>query len=203
VNDYHVLAEIIVDARAESATLDLQLDSGRSLTVHAVDPEGKPIGGTKVKGVTDLHPNGLEYDQASPTIDVPSLDPSRPRRVIVTHVARKLIGTAYLRGDESGPLTIRLQPWGTIAGRVVDEDGQPLKGREIHSIDGIFPKRPDVQGILPDDVWVGRDGRFRIERLVPGLQYGARLDGELFRDVTLAPGEVKDLGDLKVVPRQR
>jgi hypothetical protein len=25
--------------------------------------------------------------------------------------------------------------------------------------------------------------------------------GDLFRDVVLAPGEVKDLGDLKVVPR--
>ena len=74
----------------------------------------------------------------------------------------------------------------------------------------MFPKRPDVQGILPDDVRIGADGRFRVERLVPGLQYGAsasdrarRLHGELFRDVTVAPGEVKDLGDLKVVPPAR
>jgi RNA polymerase sigma factor (sigma-70 family) len=209
VNNYHVLAEIDVDPKAESATLDLQLDPGQSLTVNAVDPEGKPIGGTKVKGVTDLFSNGLEYDQESPTIEIHALDSSKPRRVIITHVGRKLIGTAFPKGDEAGPLTVRLQPWGTIIGRVVDDEGQPIKGLEINSIEGTFPKRPDVKGILPDVARVGGDGRFRVERLVPGLLYGAsasdrpRLYGELFRDVTVAPGEVKDLGDLKIVPPGR
>ena len=209
VNNYHLLAEVDIDPKAESATLDLQLDPGRSLTVNVVDPEGRPIGGTKVKGVTDLFSNTLEYDQESPKIEIHALDPSKPRRVIVTHPGRKLIGTVYFKGDEAGPLTIRLQPWGTITGRVVDDEGQPLEGLEIHSIDGTFPKRPDVQGILPDDVRIGSDGRFRVERLVPGLQYGATAfgpmspHGELFRDVTVAPGEVKDLGDLKVIPPER
>jgi RNA polymerase sigma factor (sigma-70 family) len=208
-DNYHLLTEIDVDPKAESATLDLQLDPGRSLTVNAVDPEGKPVGGTKVKGITDLFSNALEYEQESPTIEIHALDPSKPRRVIVTHAGRKLIGTAYLKGDEAGPMNIQLQPWGTITGRVVADDGQPLKGLDIHSLGGIFPKRPDVQGILPDDVRVGSDGRFRAERLVPGLKYGAsasdrmRLNGELFRDVTVAPGEVKDLGDRKIIPRGR
>ena len=197
---YHALAEINIDSKAESATLDLQLDPGRSLTVNVVDPEGRPIGGTRVKGVTDLHSNFLEYEQESPTIAIHGLDPSKPRRVIVTHAGRRLIGTVYLKGNEAGPLTLRLQPWGTITGRVVDDDGQPLKGLEINSIDG-----SDVLGILPDDVWVGSDGRFRVERLVPGLEYGASasnrmVQGELFRGVTVAPGEVKVLGDLKVIP---
>ena len=101
VNNYHVLAEIDIDPKAESATLDLQVDPGRTVTVTAVDPEGKPIGGTKAKGVTDLFSNAIEYDQESPTFEINALDPSKPRRVIVTHAGRKLIGTAYLKGDEA------------------------------------------------------------------------------------------------------
>ncbi|MHC5545001.1 hypothetical protein ACYOEI_42740, partial [Singulisphaera rosea] len=53
---------------------------------------------------------------------------------------------------------------------------------------------------------IGHDGRFRVEGLVPGLKYGGFASagfndgGELFHDVTVAPGEFKDLGDLKIIP---
>jgi hypothetical protein len=64
---------------------------------------------------------------------------------------------------------------------------------------------------LPADTTapVDPDGRFRVEGLIPNLKYGASAQqgfmglGEVFRDVTLAPGEVKDLGDLKVVQPRR
>jgi hypothetical protein len=44
---------------------------------------------------------------------------------------------------------------------------------------------------------------------VPGLKYGAdavegfMYRGDVFKDVIVAPGEVKDLDDLKVVPPKR
>jgi RNA polymerase sigma factor (sigma-70 family) len=211
--DFHILVEVNLDPRQESATVDLQVDPGRMITVAAVDPESRPVGGTSVAGLTDLF-SSTEYPQESPTIEIHGLDPSKPRRVIVTHADRKLIGSVYLKGDEPSPLTLRLQPWGTITGRVVDDDGRPRGRLALGSYGGSFPDRPDVQGILPGGnigggVRLGGDGRFRFEGLVPGLRYGASASdqmsvyGELFRDVTVAPGEVKDLGDLKVVPPKR
>ena len=80
------------------------------------------------------------------------------------------------------------------------------------SAGGSRPERPAEQGILPGGnigggIRIGHDGRFRIEGLVPGLKYGGGAwagfngdGGELFRDLTVAPGEVKDLGNLKVIP---
>jgi hypothetical protein len=213
VDNYHVLVEVNFDPKAESATVDLQVDPGRTLTLNAIDPEGEPVGGTYVSGVTDLFSTS-EYDQDSPTIEVHALAPSKPRRVTITHAGRKLVGSVYLKGDEIGPLTVRLQPWGTIAGRIVDDEGQPRGGLAMDDINGTFPEPPVDQGILPGGVTslgipIGRDGRFRVEGFVPGLKYGAgavgafKYQGDVFRDLTVAPGEVKDLGDLKLVPPKR
>jgi RNA polymerase sigma factor (sigma-70 family) len=210
---YNTLAEIDLDPKAETATLDLQVDSGRAIAVTPVDPEGRPVAGTVAWGVSDQNVT-TEYPQVSTTIEIVGLDPSSPRRVTVAHRGRKLIGSVYLKGDESGPLTIRLQPWGTIAGRVVDDDGRPRGRLGLTNAGGVYPKRPAEQGILPGGaisggIRIGHDGRFRVEALVPGLKYGGGASagfndgGELFRDVTVAPGEVKDLGDLKVIPPRR
>ncbi len=49
----HAFAAIDLDPKAETATVDLQVDPGRSLTIHVIDPEGKPIGGTKASGMGD------------------------------------------------------------------------------------------------------------------------------------------------------
>ena len=59
---------------------------------------------------------------------------------------------------------------------------------------GVFP------GVSTDE-----HGRFRAERLVPGQSYGATLylgigrpSGPAFEGLKLAPGKVRDLGDLRL-----
>ncbi len=54
VANYHAVAEIKLDPKAETATLDLQVDPGRTIVVNPVDPDGKPIAGTMAAGVGDL-----------------------------------------------------------------------------------------------------------------------------------------------------
>jgi RNA polymerase sigma factor (sigma-70 family) len=213
VRDYHVLAEINLDPKVESATVNLEVDPGRTLAVTAVDPAGKPVSGTRASGLTDLA-SADEYEQDSSAIEIRSLHPSKPRRVTISHPARKLVVFVYLKGDETGTLTVRLQPWGTITGRIVDDEGQPRGGLALNNLGGIYPEPPADRGILPNSnfspgIGIGRDGRFRIEGLVPGLKYSASAvegfmyRGDVFKDEIVASGEVKNLGDLKVVPPKR
>jgi RNA polymerase sigma factor (sigma-70 family) len=210
LGNYHTLAEVNLDPNAESVSLDLQVDPGRTVAIHALDPEGRPIGGISVRGIGELFATG-ETERSSPTFEVHALDPSKPRRVTITHDERKLIGSVYLKGDEAGPITIQLQPWGTVVGRIVHDDGRPRGGVRLSSAGGSNPPNQDLVGILPRGDWnggipVGRDGRFRVEGLVPGLKYSGTLtdkfvlSGNLFGDVTVTAGEVKDLGDLKMTP---
>ncbi len=206
------MAELNLDPGAATATLDIQVDPGRTLVVNPVDPEGRPVAGTMAAGVSDLFP-WSEHSQPSARVEVHGLAPGQPRRVTITHAGRKLIGSVYLKGDETGPLTLRLQPYGTITGRIIDDNGQPSGGLKVFSTSGVWPPPPAEQGILPvgnnDGIHTGGDGRFRVEGLVPGLKYGGTANeggmyrGEVFRDVTVAPGEVKDLGDLKPILPKR
>jgi RNA polymerase sigma factor (sigma-70 family) len=210
---HSIIAEVVVDPKAESVALNLQADPGKLVRIEVVGPDGAPIGDTKIKGMNELYQTSV-VPQPLSRFEVFALDPSRPRRVIVTHEGRKLIGTALLKGDEAGPVTIKLQPWGAVAGRIIDDHGQPRKGMFISSPDGSENKHPETHDILPGSDWnqgvrVGDDGRFLIVGLVPALKYSATSRagfepfGDLFVDVTVAPGEVKDLDNLKVQPPKK
>ena len=207
LGNFNAVFETNFSPGTESATRDVQVDPGRTVTVRVEDAEGRPVGGTKASGTTELFGTS-EFDQPTAEVVVRALAPGSPRRVTVIHQGRSLIGSVLLRGHEEGPVTLKLAPWGVVAGRVVDDEGRPRGGVSLMSRGGMNPKRVEEVGVLPEGahgggIAVGRDGRFRVVGLVPGLKYGAHLmengitAGDLFRDVTVEPGGEKDLGDLK------
>ena len=95
---------------------------------------------------------------------------------------------------------MKLQPWGTVVGRVVDEEGKPRTDVEIFSTtrERHDPEAGDLQ-VKPT---VDAEGRFRIEGLVPGVKYDAlgnapnKATGPILKGVQVGPDEVKDLGDI-------
>ncbi len=209
-NVYHAIAELAVDPRSESSTMDIRLDPGRTLSMTIVDPEGKPVGHTMVSGLTDLFSNA-EYEQESPTIEVHALDPfeaapghDQPRRAEARRIdlpqggrERSVDGATPALGDDHRPRRRRRWPaprW--------PEAEQPHSHRRAAS------HRP---GTLAAE-YIGPRYRARPRRPLPhrGPRPGPQVWGEcrgwfrgrgaIFQDVTVAPGEVEDLGDLNVAP---
>ena len=54
LGNFTAYCEIDLAANSEGVDRDLQTDPGRSLAVQVVGPDGRPVGGTKVKGMSEL-----------------------------------------------------------------------------------------------------------------------------------------------------
>ncbi len=199
-SSYQWIAEISPGPTDVELTRDIELDPGRTLKATALDPEGRPLAGSTGGGLGAV---GIFGNRTldSPDFQVTGVDRRRPRRLFLWHEERKLAGSAPLLGDEPDPLTVRLQPWGVVTGRLVDEEGRPWP--DLLLLDN-FPRGFDPgRGLLKREFPVDAGGRFRVEGLVPGLAYQVRaltakseLIGEVFDGLKLAPGESRDLGDV-------
>src|SRR5262249_55306745 len=135
------------------------------------------------------------------------VDPKHPRWYFVRHPGRDLGAVVLLKGDEPAPVTVRLQKCATITGRVVDDDGLPRSVWIMSVIETEQLKGKDSFGVGGSPLHrIGKDGRFRIEGVLPGHKVGVYAGKNttyfdpLVTGLTLKEGEVKDLGDVKVKP---
>jgi RNA polymerase sigma factor (sigma-70 family) len=197
----HAIAAIDPEPGADVVTCDLQVDPGRTLSGTVLDPDGKPLAGVTARGVSARFRH-LTQQLDSAAFELFGLDPRQPRRVEAFHEGRELAGAMWVRGDETGPIVLRLQPWGVITGRALDEEGEPLTNLDLVAFQ-IGESEPE-RGFLFKEYRIDRDGRFRVE-VVPGLIYTAhavdpvRNQGvrRVFKDVKVGPGEAKELGDVR------
>ena len=201
-------AVISVDAHegAESIDCELRLIKGKSREVLVVGPDDTPQSGIEASGLTNQIENPMTAIQAD-HFQVTNLFPGESRAVVARVVFKKLIGLAIVSEAEDGPVTLRLLPWCSLTGRLVDEAGRPrTQAMEIRLEDGKLPLHTvNGRGYDHPTFAVGPDGRFQIEGLVAGATYklqaleaGFRLLGDLTSDLTLDPGESRDLGDLRI-----
>ena len=202
-----------VDSKPMELSAVLSRDKRRMATI--VDPDGKPVIGVQTNGLTS-HPWDHEPPLRASTIPITQLRLDRGRRITFLKEDRGLIGFLLARGDGDAPYTVRMQPWATVTGRILNELGFPFSGYDSSAKAGRPPvaismdrrsmvanEDDPLYGELPDS---GLDGksRFRIERLIPGQRYraliyrdGGQFAGVAFESVVLAPGEVRDLGDIR------
>jgi protocatechuate 3,4-dioxygenase beta subunit len=192
---FDTLVGIEPDAKAESITCDVTLDPGKTVKGTLLDPDGKPLAGVSIRGpflsLVDLR------DLPSAEFAIPAVNPHKPEAYFFEHPKRNLAAAVILNGDEPEGFTVRLKPAATITGRVLTEKGEPIRNTYIGGCleagqlnmtrdwNGFFSGRTDAEG------------RFKIEGLLPGVKLGAYY-GNLFKNLTLQPGEVRDLGDIRI-----
>lgn len=200
--DQHAITEVSPEPGAKAIELELAADPGRTVTGRIVVPEGKgPAGGIQILTL-DVFQTAQSIPPNSSRFTVKGI-PTGPYRLDFLDPSRKLAGAMFLKGDERGDLVVKLEPWGTVTGRIVDEKGKPWLDVEIFS----SPReRPNPgRGDLREKPVVDAQGRFRIAGLVPGVRYDAygrsasgKADGTILDGVRVGPGEVKDLGDIRL-----
>ncbi len=204
---HQALVDIDVPGDAKTFSKDIRLDPGREVEGTVVDPEGKPLEGAEVYGLSNM--GYWENLPRSSTFKVVALVPSRPSRAVVfIHEARKLAGWVEIPGNETGHPRVRLEPWAAVTGRMLDKDGKPRAGITLSA----HAKKARLGGGSIDHktahVRTDNDGRFRVEGLAPGLGYElyARAMAGMMaeRPVEVEPtksGETRDLGNVTVAYR--
>jgi protocatechuate 3,4-dioxygenase beta subunit len=204
-SEYHTFAEVNPPLDAESLTCNLVVDPGQTLTGKVLGPDGKPLSGARSFGLESYGLMGYWAHGSLKTADfiVHGLTPTKPRNLMFVHEGLRLAGSCVVRGDERGPITVKLQPWATITGRLITADGLPRADVNFYFRTGFEPDMglgiPPKHSSYPD-----KDGKFRVEGLVPGLRYtmsasiGPMWVGDVFCDLVLKPGKTKDLGDVQI-----
>ncbi len=217
VDQHDYAAIVLVKPPVGSKPLELSTtvvrDRPRQVTI--LDPAGAPVVGVETRGLTAF-PWDNEPPPRAATFPVTKLHPNRSRRITFVKEDRGLIGFLLARGDGEAPYTVTLQPWATVLGRIRDENGEPLPPLERSAAANapavMLSTSQRLKLAIQDDATAGEcpdsqsdsQGRFRIERLIPGLRYSCQiyrnrgvLAGFAFENLVLKPGETRDLGDIR------
>jgi RNA polymerase sigma factor (sigma-70 family) len=200
IPNMNTIVEIVPKSGENSITCDLIVvpdDSVRTLTGIVLGPDGKPL--------ADAQAAGAQVDGASFTVE--DLKPNERRLLQFMHQDKKLAGFLIVQGNDKGPLRVRLEPWGTLTGRVVTAEGESLTG--VRLVGCKTSQTEDGPAVYDFDMTspIGHEGRFRIEGLTPGLKYELQVSKQGYavdiirgrsKDLTIKAGETKDLGVVQV-----
>ncbi|HEV3437407.1 MAG TPA: sigma factor-like helix-turn-helix DNA-binding protein, partial [Gemmata sp.] len=202
---YDAYAGITPKLSDDPLKIDLKLDPGVNVAARFVDPDGQPLTGCSV--MTSAHrPDVLDIrDLPTDHVRLYALDLKMLAVGIVSHAKRKLVGTFPIDGTKSGELVVKLQPAATVTVRLVDDaDGSPLAGAVVVGYVNSDEKTL-IYGTFQGEA--NKDGKVRIEVVPTGIPTSGRVQHfsgksyknlPVFESLTLKPGEIRDLGDVKL-----
>jgi beta-lactamase regulating signal transducer with metallopeptidase domain len=190
---FNVLSEIDLPKDASNVHHDFALERGLQRTIRVVDPDGRPVPHARIQG--HIRFANWSSPHETPEFQIKGLRRGEKRRLYAVLEERKLAGWAEFLAEDKGTVELTLRPWATVAGRFIEDDGEP----RAHVVLVVRPGRE--QNSNTDSF-----GRFHIEGLIPGVPTDVSFElrtyivgGNIARGLVFAPGEVKDLGDVKRV----
>ncbi len=218
---YHAAVEIDASEKNPKSLICLiALDPGQTLGGTVVGPDGRPLTGMLAWGLTPAFGN-YDLELGFPTLRTATftatgLDDRNPRFLLFWHKEKGLGRAVLVWGDERGPITMHLEPLGTVTGRLVDEEGKPLAGITVEADwasarFGIFRQFSSLVAgnhlkgeLFLQSVKTDGEGRFLMPRLIPGFSYELSVDGNrLTKDLPAPTGGVpKDLGTITIATKK-
>ena len=135
----NAVAQIDVPASAKSIERDLKVSRGINLKVNVRDPQGQPLKGVMASGLLPINSFG-DAGASDATLEFKALRPGEMRRVLLLHRDRHLGQILELTAPEREVRrrrTVILEPCGTVTGRIVDGDKQPVAGLQLTAFAGM------------------------------------------------------------------
>lgn len=195
---FKALAPIKPDDGAATLDQNLELVPGRTIKGVVLGPDGRPLAGVLASGTkAEFGPAYAMYEKLSGAeFAVECVTPDEARTVLFYHPEQKLGAKLEIARGYEGTLEVQLQACATAAGRLLDGGGKPV--REATVVMTHKTSRVQVEEVRTWTAMTNGDGVFRVEGLIPGVEYSAATNGKSLFSAKLAPGEVRELGDIKV-----
>jgi RNA polymerase sigma factor (sigma-70 family) len=224
IRQYNAVVRIDVPEKDEKPLVrDIVLEPARALAGRIVGPDDKPVSGAYAAGLHAVWQFGRGPEKLEgASIRVHGLVPKEPRVVVFLHPEKQLAKVQKVSAEDKEPLAVRLEATGALAGRALDADGRPraglkvkaayryqemeqarVEGKDFQDLPGeLLYEYPAWDKIINREATTDKDGKFRIDGLVPGLKYDLTFnDGaqDVIRreNLSVESGKDKDLGDLK------
>jgi hypothetical protein len=195
VDSYNALVLIEPGEDQRAIVRDVRLERPHELRGSVVGPDDRPLTGTTVYGLERL---GIQTLKGS-EFTVRAVNPKAKQSLVFYHKDKDLGYYLRLGPGSADPLTVKLARCGSLSGRLLDEDGQPVVSAEVHAMGHPSNPNRDFHRVLTDD-----NGRFKVRGLVAGQEYYLGQWGEVpssrvFLNITLEAGQHRDVGDVEII----
>ena len=194
-NDHYwptVLKGINPAPGTDLADVNFALEPGGEVEIAMLDPAGQPIADVNVQGKT---PHGGTPPVGTSKFAATGFRPTEERTILLRHWKRGLGKAILVRPEDQGKqITVRLEPFAKITGRLLDQDQKPITGRNI-----VFYTRPRMGIPLANEI-TDAQGRFEM-KIATGLSFTAMVQGisgnpTIINEMSAEPGETIDLGTI-------